>query len=85
MLIELLVTVFYGYAGLGAIFGVYFVIWGVARIDPNAHKLPVLLRLLLWPGAVALWPVLLLKVGQRKPNTTTLTGSDRPSAQPTQP
>ena len=79
MLIELLVTVFYGYAGLGAIFGIYFVVWGAARIDPNAHKLPILLRLLLWPGAMALWPVLLLKVGQSKPNTTTLIGSDHPS------
>ena len=67
MLIELLVAVFYGYAGLGALFGLYFVIWGAARVDADAHHLPFLLRLLLWPGSVALWPVLLAKVvrGQR--------------------
>lgn len=66
MLIESLVTIFYGYAALGTLFGIYFVIWGAARIDDEAHDLPLLLRFLLWPGSVALWPVLLLKVWRAK-------------------
>lgn len=66
MLIELLVTVFYGYAVVGAIFGFYFVWWGVARIDPDAHPLPVTLRLMLWPASAALWPMLAWKLLQIK-------------------
>lgn len=66
-MIELLVSLFYGYLLLGAVFGVYFVIWGAARIDPDAHGMPISLRLLLWPGAVALWPVLGVKVFYNHP------------------
>lgn len=58
MLPDLLVTVFYGYLAIGAVFGLYFVTWGAARIDSDAHQLPVLLRFLLWPASVALWPLL---------------------------
>ncbi len=62
MLTQTLVTVFYAYLGVGAVFGLYFVSRGAARIDPAAHQLPILLRLLLWPASVALWPVLLPKL-----------------------
>jgi len=70
MLIDLLVAVFYGYLGLGAIFGLYFVGWGAARIDNDAHQLPILLRILLWPALVALWPVLLGKVLTHRPENS---------------
>ena len=82
MLIELLVAIFYGYALIGAIFGVYFVIWGAARIDTEAHHLPFLLRLLLWPGSVALWPVLLLKLLTHRPVATPLTDAKTTVNQP---
>ncbi|GAB3642530.1 hypothetical protein [Spirosoma arcticum] len=59
---ELFVYLFYGYLALGAVFGVYFVGWGAARIDPNAHGMHLALKVLLWPASVALWPVLLVKV-----------------------
>lgn len=62
MLAELLVYLFYGYPALGAVFGVYFVGWGAARIDPDAHGMSPALKVLLWPASVALWPVLLQKV-----------------------
>jgi len=58
----LLVDLFYGYLALGAVFGVYFVSWGAARLDPEARGLPFLLRLMLLPASVALWPVLLRKL-----------------------
>ncbi|RIV24013.1 hypothetical protein DYU11_13700 [Fibrisoma montanum] len=62
MSVELLVTLFYGYLVSGAVFGVYFAGWGAARLDPEAHQMPVMLRLLLWPASVALWPLLLWKL-----------------------
>lgn len=61
-MMTLLLNLFYGYWLIGALFGFYFVGWGAARIDPDAHQLPLLLRLLLWPASTALWPILLLKV-----------------------
>ena len=64
---ETLVTLFYGYCLLGAIFGLYFVSWGAARLDPDAHEMPVMLRLLLWPASVALWPLLLRKLSSAAP------------------
>lgn len=62
MTTELLINLFYGYCVLGAAFGVYFVGWGAARMDTEAHEMPFTLRLLLWPASVALWPLLLWKL-----------------------
>lgn len=45
------------YASIGILFGVYFVTRGLAR-ESIAGK-GVILRLLLLPGAVFLWPFLL--------------------------
>jgi hypothetical protein len=47
------------YLALGAIFAVAFLARGVARIDPAAAGAPLGFRLILAPGVVALWPVLL--------------------------
>ncbi len=82
MLPETLVLIFYAYLGLGAIFALYFVIWGAARIDSDAHHLPVLLRLLLWPASVALWPMLLPKLWQTNTDKATRTHSEMPAPQP---
>ena len=49
------------YAGLGAVIGLGFVVFGVPRIDPAARRLPWSVRLLLWPGAALLWPLMLHK------------------------
>lgn len=62
MIAEVIVYLFYGYLIAGVVFGLYFVGWGVARIDADAHGMPFALRVLLWPASVALWPVLLVKV-----------------------
>lgn len=85
MLIETLVTIFYGYAGLGAIFGIYFVIWGAARIDRDAHHISILVRLLLWPASVALWPFLIVKVVQTNSQHSVSPSSEAPLAQPNTP
>jgi hypothetical protein len=46
------------YLGAGALFGLAFVGFGVGRIDPAARGAPWRVRLVLLPGAAALWPVL---------------------------
>ena len=47
------------YAALGAIFAVAFVTRGVERIDPAAKGASRGFRLIVVPGVVALWPLLL--------------------------
>lgn len=49
------------YGAVGAAFAVFFVAIGGAAIDPILNKTPFRTRILFAPGAVALWPVLLLK------------------------
>jgi len=49
------------YALIGVMFAIAFVTAGVARVDPAAHGAPIGFRILIFPGAAALWPVLLRK------------------------
>jgi len=50
------------HAGLGVAFAAWFLTRGLARLDPAAAHAPVTFRLLIAPGVVALWPVLLWKL-----------------------
>ena len=47
------------YAVAGAVFAFAFVIWGVQRVDRAAKGAPLGFRLLILPGSMALWPLLL--------------------------
>jgi hypothetical protein len=47
------------YAAAGAAFAVAFVGLGIARIDPAAKDSTWGFRLIILPGAAALWPLLL--------------------------
>ena len=49
----------YGLAGFA--FAIVFVTRGVARVDPAAAGAPISFRLLIFPGSLALWPLLLRK------------------------
>lgn len=49
------------YSLLGAVFGVFFVTSGVGRVDHAAIGAPWAFRLLILPGAAALWPLMLVK------------------------
>lgn len=49
------------YLALGALFGVAFVFAGAARLNEPAAHTPLRVRLIFYPGAVALWPLLLSK------------------------
>lgn len=55
----LIVIALYGVAGV--CFAVAFVVSGVARIDARAAGSGVGFRLLILPGAAALWPVLAVR------------------------
>lgn len=49
------------YLGCGVLFGLAFVSRGVQRLDPGAQGMPLLARVLILPGAAALWPLLAWK------------------------
>jgi hypothetical protein len=49
----------YGMTGL--LFAVAFVTLGVGHVDPAARRAPPGFRLLIFPGSLALWPLLLRK------------------------
>ena len=45
------------YALIGIVFGLYFIFWGIRR-EPIAGR-GIILRFLLLPGAILIWPLLL--------------------------
>lgn len=47
------------YVLAGTLFALAFVSLGVSRIDPNARGAGARFRALIFPGSVALWPLLL--------------------------
>jgi len=48
-----------GYALIGLLVAVWFVATQVERIDPAARAAPWSFKLIILPGAAALWPVVL--------------------------
>lgn len=56
--IDLLVLGLVLYAGLGVGFAVGFVAFGIGVVDPSARGAAWGFRVLIFPGVVALWPVL---------------------------
>ena len=51
----------YVYTALGAVFALAFVTVGVKRIDSQAIGSSVGFRLLIFPGSLAFWPLLLCR------------------------
>ena len=47
------------YLAIGILAGVPFVMVGVGRIDPAAKAAPWSFRVLVLPGVIALWPLLM--------------------------
>lgn len=50
----------------GVVFACWFVFRALDRFDPAAHGAGIAFRLILLPGAIALWPCLLIAIKQRK-------------------
>ena len=57
-LAEILVALAGAYVAAGALFAVAFATWGVSRVDPVAREGTIGFRLIILPGAAALWPLL---------------------------
>lgn len=58
------------YLGLGLVFAILFLSRGLQKVDPAAHGSGWGFRLIILPGTVALWPLLLnrwMKVKNNKP------------------
>jgi hypothetical protein len=55
---ELVVAAAGAYVAAGALFAAAFVTWGVGRMDPVARRATWGFRLIILPGATALWPFL---------------------------
>ena len=49
------------YGMTGVVFAAAFVTAGIHRVDPAAEHAPVSFRLIVIPGAAALWPLLLVR------------------------
>ncbi|MFI4860651.1 MAG: hypothetical protein ACIAXF_08230 [Phycisphaerales bacterium JB063] len=60
-LINLILIVSLAYFVIGFVAGLWLVCFGLVRIDPAVSASPRHVRLVLMPGLVALWPVLLFK------------------------
>jgi hypothetical protein len=56
---ECFVTALTVYAWTGVAFAVVFVLFGIHRVDPVAEHSTIGFRLIVVPGAAALWPLLL--------------------------
>ena len=65
---ELIVLAFGLYALLGLLIGLVFMFGGAGRIDPAAKGkgLPFRVRLLILPGIIGLWPLMLTKLMTQK-------------------
>jgi hypothetical protein len=59
--LELILVPLAIYLACGMVFAAGFITVGLARVDHTAHGAPWGFRLLILPGAVALWPVLAIK------------------------
>jgi len=64
---EIFVTCLGLYGAVGLVFALMFVTFGARRIDPDAVGMPIRARLIIFPGAVGLWPLLLIKVIAGRP------------------
>ncbi len=49
------------YAAAGAIFSLAFLVLGLARIDDGAKGAGFTFRLVILPGLIALWPIMLIR------------------------
>lgn len=58
---ELLVDTLTVYGLIGGAFAVAFVTLGIQRIDSVAEHAPLGFRLIVLPGAAALWPLLMVR------------------------
>jgi len=64
--INIFLTILGVYFLIGLLFGIYFLIKGATKIDPLMTDSKKKVRFLLFPGVVATWPFLILKLFKSK-------------------
>ena len=69
---ELLVDAFTAYGLAGLVFAIAFVTMGIQRVDSVAEHAPLAFRLIVLPGAAALWPLLLVRWLRAAPRSASL-------------
>lgn len=67
LIAQILVYGFYLYLFIGLVFAIWFVFRGASKIDAGLRNANWKLRLLLLPGSMALWPVLIRKSLRKQP------------------
>lgn len=60
--VQSVLLVLAAYVAIGVIVAVPLVIFGLSRIDPAAKAAPWMFRVLVLPGVVTMWPLLLRRV-----------------------
>ena len=65
-IISLLIDAFFLYLAVGILFTVWFILKGAEKLDEGVKKTPWHFRLILLPGSVLMWPVLLYKLLSKK-------------------
>lgn len=55
------------YLAVGAVVAVVGVVLFMRRIEPYGAPVPLRVRLVLLPGMIALWPLILARIAGRKP------------------
>jgi len=68
---EQIINIFLGflalYAAFGLLFGLYFLFIGATKIDPLLADSKKGVRILLFPGVIATWPLFIKKAFKSKP------------------
>ena len=61
-LISLTIDGFFIYVGVGLLFTIWFVLVGAKKMDDGMEGTPFHFKLILIPGSILMWPVLLIKI-----------------------
>lgn len=62
IIVEILLWLMGIYLAAGLIFSLYFLLKGAATLDEDTKDSPWHFKLIIWPGTVFLWSVLLVKM-----------------------
>jgi hypothetical protein len=68
------------YAGIGLVFALFFVTLWISRIDPSATGVGIGFRLIILPGVIALWPILVRRSIRGMKELSTETNAHRQAA-----
>ena len=61
-IIDSFLTILKFYLIIGTLFSIYFVLFGVSQLDKNAKNTAWHFRLIIMPGSIFLWFILLYKL-----------------------